>query len=129
MQAWIKASAPSVDLQVTVSEVRPDGKETFVQDGWLRTSERKLGRRQHARSTRSRACAGPMRRRCRRASGREVTVPLYYEGHVYRAGSRIRVTISAPGDAQPIWAFADDAASGRDGNRPARVLAPRCRRG
>ena len=48
LQAWIQASAPSVDLQVTVSEVRPDGDETFVQDGWLRTSERKLDTQQHA---------------------------------------------------------------------------------
>ena len=31
----------------------------------------------------------------------EVTVPLYYEGHVYRAGSRIRITISAPGGDLP----------------------------
>ena len=35
----------------------------------------------------------------------EVVIPLYYEGHVYRAGSRIRVTISAPNGTQPIWAF------------------------
>jgi predicted acyl esterase len=34
-----------------------------------------------------------------------VTVPLYYEGHGYRKGSRIRVTISAPAGDQPIWAF------------------------
>ena len=39
-------------------------------------------------------------------------MPLYYEGHVYRAGSRIRVTISAPGGAQPIWAFADTLPKG-----------------
>ncbi len=31
-----------VDLLATVSEVRPDGKETFVQNGWMRASERKL---------------------------------------------------------------------------------------
>jgi hypothetical protein len=36
-----------------------------------------------------------------------VTIPLYYEGHMYRAGSRIRVKISAPGGDQPIWAFAE----------------------
>ena len=36
---------PSVDLQATVTEVRPDGKETFVQSGWLRASERKLDHR------------------------------------------------------------------------------------
>ena len=42
VQLWIKATAPSVDLQATISEVRPDGRETFVQDGWVRASERKL---------------------------------------------------------------------------------------
>ena len=35
----------------------------------------------------------------------KVTIPLYYEGHAYRAGSRIRVTIAAPNGTQPIWAF------------------------
>ena len=39
---WVKSSTPDVDLQATVSEVRPDGNETFVQDGYLRASERKL---------------------------------------------------------------------------------------
>jgi len=34
-----------------------------------------------------------------------VTIPLYYQGHAYRAGSRIRVTIAAPNGTQPIWAF------------------------
>ena len=31
-----------MDLQATISEVRPDGKETFVQGGWLRGDMRKL---------------------------------------------------------------------------------------
>ena len=35
----------------------------------------------------------------------EVAIPLYYEGHAYRAGSRIRVTIAAPNGAQPVWSF------------------------
>ncbi len=106
LQAWIRASVPSVDLQVTVSEVRPDGKETFVQSGWLRANERKLDPRKSTLldpvPTFRRADVAPLPR------GRwaRVTVPLYYEGHMYRAGSRIRVTISAPGGDQPIWAFA-----------------------
>jgi hypothetical protein len=37
----------------------------------------------------------------------EVVIPLYFEGHVYRAGSRIRVVIAAPNGAQPIWAFGE----------------------
>ena len=39
---WVRSSTPDVDLQATISEVRPDGNETFVQNGWIRASERKL---------------------------------------------------------------------------------------
>ena len=52
VHVWIEASTPSVDLQVTVSEVRPDGRETFVQSGWLRASERKLDPRRARCSSR-----------------------------------------------------------------------------
>ena len=112
LQAWISASVPDVDLQVTVSEVRPDGIETFVQSGWLRASERKLAPGSSLLEpalTLRRADAAPLPR------GRftKVVVPLYYEGHVYRAGSRIRITISAPGGDQPSWAFTDLVPRGR----------------
>src|SRR3954447_15522136 len=40
--ATIATSARDVDLQATISEVRPDGRETFVQSGWLRASMRML---------------------------------------------------------------------------------------
>ena len=104
LHAWIEASTPDVDLQVTVSEVRPDGNETFVQSGWLDASERKLSPQSSLLEpllTERKADVRPLPR------GRftEVVVPLYYEGHVYRAGSRIRITISAPGGDQPTWAF------------------------
>ena len=42
---WVRSSSKDVDLQVTISEVRPDGKETFVQGGWLRASDRKLDKK------------------------------------------------------------------------------------
>jgi hypothetical protein len=111
LRAWIRSSVPDADLQVTVSEVRPDGKEAFVQGGWLRGSVRKLDRRKSTKlepvlSLRERH-AEPL------PVGRftKVTVPLYYQGHVYRAGSQIRVTVSAVGGDQPIWAF-DQAVPG-----------------
>jgi predicted acyl esterase len=105
LEAWIRSSAPSVDLQVTVSEVRPDGKETFVQNGWLRASERKLD---PAKSTLLEPV--PSYRKSDSAplpKGRwtKVTVPLYYQGHVYRKNSRLRVTIAAPDGDQPVWEF------------------------
>jgi uncharacterized protein len=116
---WVRSSTRDVDLQATISEVRPDGNETFVQNGYMRASERKL-------STDSdnlfkepstlldpipselQADAAPM------PSGRfvQVAIPLYYEGHVYRAGSRLRVTIAAPNGAQPVWSFSQTVPNG-----------------
>ena len=88
---WVRSSTPNVDLQATISEVRPDGKETFVQGGWVRGNMRKLDA---AKSTLlepvlslREADVSPMPTN----SFAEVTIPLYYQGHMYRAGSRIRV--------------------------------------
>ncbi|MCU1455755.1 MAG: peptidase, partial [Acidimicrobiales bacterium] len=109
---WVKSSTPDVDLQATISEVRSDGKETFVQNGWIRASERKLSTGSDNMFKRpstllepvpsfTAADAAPM------PTGQfvRVVVPLYYQGHAYRKGSRIRVTIAAPNGTQPIWAF------------------------
>jgi predicted acyl esterase len=113
---WVRASTPNVDLQATITEVRPDGKETFVQNGWVRADERKLDPHKSTLLepvlSLRKADVSPLPRR----RFAEVTIPLYYEGHVYRAGSRIRVTIAAPNGTQPIWAFAQS-----NPVRPARV--------
>jgi predicted acyl esterase len=105
VKVWLRAPRRNVDLQVTVSEIRPDGKETFVQGGWVATLARKLDRR---KSTYLEPVLS-LRKRDFKAMPRKrfvpVTIPLYYEGHAYRAGSRIRVTITAPNGDQPIWAF------------------------
>ena len=116
---WLRASTPDVDLQATVSEVRPDGNETFVQNGWIRASERKLSTgSDNEFDTPSTVLdpipsfmesdAAPM------PAGKfvKVAIPLYYEGHVYRAGSRIRVTISAPNGTQPVWSFGQTVPKG-----------------
>jgi predicted acyl esterase len=109
LTAWVKASTPDVDLQVTISEVRPDGNETYVQSGYLRASKRALDRAQSTELqpvlSLRKAAAAPL------PAGRwtELTVPLYYQGHAYRAGSRLRVTVSAVGGDQPVWAFAETA--------------------
>jgi predicted acyl esterase len=94
VKATITTSVRDVDLQATVSEVRPDGIETYVQSGWLRASRRN-GLAKHQVKPLPKGTPTP------------VTIPLYYQGHAYRAGSRIRVTISAPGGDQPTWAFAE----------------------
>src|SRR5207248_1267716 len=93
VRLWVRASKPNVDFQATISEVRPDGKETFVQNGWVRGNERKLD----AKKSKSLEPWLSLRARDVQPLPRDhyvaLTIPLYYEGHVYRAGSRIRVTI------------------------------------
>jgi predicted acyl esterase len=112
LHLWIRSSAPNVDLQVTVSEVRPDGMETFVQNGWVRADERRLDPRKSTLlepvlSLRASDVSPLPRNRFVPAP-----IPLYYEGHVYRAGSRIRITITAPNGDQPIWSFDQTSPNG-----------------
>jgi uncharacterized protein len=105
--ANITASVPDVDLQVTVSEVRPDGRETYVQSGWLRASDRKLDTRKSTRLAPVLSLRAADARPLPRGRAARITIPLYYEGHIYRTGSRIRVTVGPPRGDQPVWAFAD----------------------
>jgi predicted acyl esterase len=105
VEVWVRSSTPNVDLQATISEARPDGKETFVQNGWVRANERKLDA---AKSTPLEPVLSLRESDVEPMPADQfvpVTIPLYYEGHAYRAGSRIRVTIAAPNGTQPIWAF------------------------
>jgi hypothetical protein len=119
VDAWIQSSTPDVDLQATVSEVRPDGHETFVQNGWLRASERKLATTSDNISKQAPTATEPIptflasdAQPMPAGQFAEVKVPLYFEGHMYRAGSRIKVTIAAPNGTQPIWSFGETQPSG-----------------
>ncbi len=116
---WVRSSTPDVDLQATVSEVRPDGNETFVQNGWLRASERALSKNSADSLGIASTAADPVPSFTPGAAAPmpagkfvKVVIPLYDEGHVYRAGSRIRVTISAPNGTQPVWSFGQTQPSG-----------------
>lgn len=119
VELWAKSSTPDVDFQATVSEIA-GGKETFVQNGWLRGSERALATdsdnlfKQPSTllqpiPTMRQSDAQPMPN----SDYTKVTIPLYFQGHAYRAGSRIRVTVAAPNGTQPVWSFAEtEPASG-----------------
>lgn len=129
VNAWLRSSAPDTDLQVTLSEVRPDGKETYVQTGWLRASHRKLKRNgqnplniepTHLKGDAARMPAGKFT---------QVRVPIFPVAHAFRAGSRVRVTIMAPGGDRSIWEFATVSKGETNeivlgGNRPASLTLP-----
>jgi len=102
---WLRSSAADTDLQVTLSEVRPDGLETYVQSGFLRASHRKLDDAKstptHPVQTHLQADAAPM------PAGEfvPVRVEIYSVAHVFRKGSRVRISVEGPGGDRVAWAF------------------------
>jgi putative CocE/NonD family hydrolase len=132
VDVWVRSSTPNADFQATVTEVRPDGKETYVQSGWVRGNERKLD---DQKSTLLEPVLSLRESDVSPLPSDQfvpVTIPLYYEGHAYRAGSRIRVTISAPNGDQPIWSFSETQPDqgtatidiGHSKDMPSRLLLP-----
>lgn len=105
LDLWITCSAPDVDLEVTLSEVRSDGWETFVQNGWQRASHRRLdaGRSTERAPwpTHEAADATPLEA----GVPTLLRIPIGAFGHLVRAGSRVRVAVEAPGGNQPHWTF------------------------
>jgi predicted acyl esterase len=94
---WISSSAPDTDVQVTLSEVRPDGQETYVQNGWLRLSHRRLDA---ARSNTLRPDHPYTQAAAQQLTAGKpelARIELQPFNHVFRAGSAIRLSIDAPG--------------------------------
>jgi predicted acyl esterase len=107
LDLFMKSSKRDTDIQVTLTEVRPDGKETYVQNGWLRASHRKLNKKlsrlpNNPTPTHLKRDARPM------PKGKfvKIRVPIYPVVHAFRVGSKIRVTVQAVGGDRPRWDFA-----------------------
>ena len=102
---FLSSTAPDTDLEVTLSEVRPDGKEVFVQQGWLRASHRELD---ETLSTETRPFQTHLAADVQPLVPGTAT-PLRVEivpfGHVFRAGSQVRVTVAAPHVSPDLWGF------------------------
>jgi predicted acyl esterase len=105
LDVWLSSTATDTDLEATVTEVRPDGQETYVQRGWLRASHRKLDR---ALSTPLRPYPTNLRRDARPLVPGQPTLmrlEVFPFAHAFRRGSRLRVWIEAPTGHTGFWAF------------------------
>jgi uncharacterized protein len=103
---WLSSTAPDTDLQTTLTEVRPDGKEVFVQQSWLRASHRK---EDAASSTTLRPF------HTHRLEDVQALIPgqpakmrieIFPFAHPFRAGSKLRLYIEAPHVKPDLWGFA-----------------------
>ncbi len=131
VHAWVRSTKRRTDLQATISEVRPDGMETFVQNGWVRGNLRKLDKGTSTPLEPRLSLRARHRRPMSRKRFVKVVIPLYYEGHAYREGSRLRVTITAPNGDQPVWSFGEtrpkrtaEVAIFHSKRRPSRLVLP-----
>jgi hypothetical protein len=93
------------DLQITLTEVRPDGQEVYVARGWLRASHRSLDP-QHSTAlapyqTDQQKAVRPL------VPGRStyMRIQLWPFDYVFRKGSSIRLWIDAPTGETGGWSF------------------------
>lgn len=102
---WVSSTAPDTDVQVTLTEVRPDGQETFVQQGWLRASHRALD---PVRSTKTRPVQTHQQRDQQFLTPGvpvRMRVEVFPFGHVFRAGSQLRLYLESPKPLPDLWSF------------------------
>jgi hypothetical protein len=127
---WLTSTADDTDLEVTLTEVRPDGQEVYVQSGWLRASQRALD---EDRSTELRPVQTHLESDVEPlpdGEPTEVRVEVFPFGHVFREGSQIRLIVSSPGGDRSSWAF--DSLAGDDvtdtvwqsADHPSRIVLP-----
>ncbi|MBS2030196.1 MAG: CocE/NonD family hydrolase [Deltaproteobacteria bacterium] len=102
---WVRSPVDDADLEVNLTEVRPDGQEMFVQTGWLRASLRALDPSatdlwpEHTYTQADEQLLTP-------GDWVQARVGIPSFNHVFRAGSKIRVLVDTPGDSRAAWTFA-----------------------
>lgn len=102
---WLSSTAPDTDLQLTLTEVRPDGQEQYVARGWLRASHRKLDPKLSTvlapYQTDTQADSESL------TSGRPtyMRAQLWPFDYVFHKGSSIRLWIDAPTGETGGWSF------------------------
>ncbi|MBK5231628.1 MAG: CocE/NonD family hydrolase [Thermoleophilia bacterium] len=127
---YLKSTAKDTDLQATLTEVRPDGQETYVQSGWLRASHRKLDKRQSTISNPFPTHFKKDAARLPKGKFSLVRIPVFAAAHAFRKGSKLRITVSAVGGDRAIWHFATlDKGKTKNtillgGKKPSRIVLP-----
>jgi putative CocE/NonD family hydrolase len=93
---WLRSTEVDTDLQVTLTEVRPDGNEVYLQRGWLRASHRTLDPRRSTVVRPFHSHTATDQRALVPGHATRVRVELPPFDHVFRAGSSIRLTVDGP---------------------------------
>ena len=106
LDLWVTSNAPVVDLQATITEVRP-GKheEEYVTSGFLRSSNQ-VDLALSSRLFTMPSYLGSDAKSLATTRYSLVKLPIDAITHTFRSGTRLRVVVSAPGGDRPSWQFA-----------------------
>ena len=102
---WVSSTATDTDLQITLTEVRPDGQEEYVGRGWMRASHRKLDNKRSTAlapyQTNQESDAQPL------TAGKPtlMRIQLFPFDYAFHEGSSIRLWIDAPTGETGGWSF------------------------
>jgi len=101
---WVRSATGEADLGVTLSEVRPDGSEVYIQSGTLRATQRALAADATdllPLHTNFEADAAPLPV----DEFTEARIEILPFGQIVRAGSRIRISVHTPGGDKVRWSY------------------------
>jgi predicted acyl esterase len=105
LDLWVKSTAPVLDFQGTITEVRPTaGQEEYVTSGFLRSTNRVDGSGTTRLSTYP-TYLGKEGKDLSATGYTLVKIPIDPIVHTFRPGTALRVVISAPGGDRPVWEF------------------------
>ena len=103
---WVASASPVVDLQATITEVRPaSGQEEYVTSGFLRSSNQVDLPMSTGIWTVPSYLASDAKT-INPTAYTLVKIPIDPIVHTFRPGTELRVVLSAPGGDRPTWEFA-----------------------
>jgi putative CocE/NonD family hydrolase len=105
LDLWLASTATDTDVQATLTEIRPDGQEVYLQRGWLRASHRALDPQrstatqpEHPHQAADLSPLEPGKPTFMRIGFFDISAPI-------RKGSRVRVYVEAPVGLTGGWQF------------------------
>jgi predicted acyl esterase len=105
LDLWLRPGSTDCSVQVTLTEVRPDGVEQRVQCGWHRPVHRVEDPERSDDLRVDYTFLPEHRHDLTPGEWIRFRVPLHPVAHVFRAGSRLRIAVSTPGRDHPFWCF------------------------
>jgi uncharacterized protein len=102
---WFASDASDADVEVTLTEVQPDGTEFIVQSGVLRVGHRRIDDMRSNTFLIDYTYRPEDFKPLTPGEFLEVKVPFRPFSQAFRAGSRIRLIIDTPGRDSPLWAY------------------------